>query len=228
MNRRQALKSVGTVGAALLLPQSRAAQPDFEITITPVTPRTIRISVLPLRDGKPAEIPLDGSLQPAHWGEPSARLRRDSRKQTIKSGSLLVSASPDPIEFAIATNKREPIQQLNFDGAALTFATANTPLFGLGEGGPQFDRRGSTDRMRSGQGGYQLRTHGGRVPIPWLIGIVPGGVNWAMFLHQPAGTFDFTGPSSRFQLAAAGDPLDLFFIASREPSEIMAEYARLT
>ena len=49
--------------------------------------------------------------------------------------------------------------------------------------------------MRSGQGGYQLRTHGGRVPVPWLIGT--GG--WAMFIHQPSGTFDLTGPDGRFK-----------------------------
>ena len=54
---------------------------------------------------------------------------------------------------------------------------------GLGEGGPQFDRRGSADRMRSSQGGYRLRTHGGRVPIPWLIGTS----GWAMFIHRPYG-----------------------------------------
>ena len=49
---------------------------------------------------------------------------------------------------------------------AFTFHLGDGPVLGLGEGGPQFDRRGSADRMRSGQGGYRLRTHGGRVPSP--------------------------------------------------------------
>ena len=56
--------------------------------------------------------------------------------------------------------------------------------------GKQFDRRGSIDTMVSGQGGYHLHTHGGRVPIPWLIGTAGGRCS----LHQPYGTFDFTGP----------------------------------
>ena len=43
------------------------------------------------------------------------------------------------------------------------------PLLGLGEGGPQFDRKGSIDEMRNGQEGYRLRTHGGRVPIQWMV-----------------------------------------------------------
>jgi alpha-glucosidase/alpha-D-xyloside xylohydrolase len=45
------------------------------------------------------------------------------------------------------------------------------------------------------QGGYQLRTHGGRVPVQWLIG--PAG--WALFVHQPYGVFDLTGARRRIQ-----------------------------
>ena len=78
--------------------------------------------------------------------------------------------------------------------------------------------------MVSGQGGYKLHTYGGRVPIPWIIGTD----GWAMYIHQPFGTFDFTGEQGKFQPKDATLPLDLFFIASREPATILAEYARLT
>jgi alpha-glucosidase (family GH31 glycosyl hydrolase) len=79
--------------------------------------------------------------------------------------------------------------------------------------------------MKSGQGGYKLRTHGGRVPIPWIVGTA----GWAMYIHQPFGTFDFTGPVCRFQPAPDQTlPLDLFFVASPDPATIMAEYARIT
>src|SRR5260370_21863686 len=90
----------------------------------------------------------------------------------------------------------------------LAFALGEGPVLGLGEGGPQFDRRGSVDRMRSGQGGYRLRTHGGRVPVPWLIGTA----GWAMFVHRPYGTFDLTGAEGRFSPAspATALPLDVF------------------
>ena len=47
--------------------------------------------------------------------------------------------------------------------------------------------------MRNGQGGYQLRTHGGRVPIQWLIGTA----GWALFIHQPFGTFDLKARPGR-------------------------------
>src|SRR5439155_6256051 len=53
---------------------------------------------------------------------------------------------------------------------------------------------------------------------------------WAMFFHQPYGSFDFSGPESKFQPADPGAPLplDIFIVASRDPATIMAEYARLT
>ena len=84
---------------------------------------------------------------------------------------------------------------------------------------------GSVDRMRSGQGGYRLRTHGGRRPIPWLIGTS----GWAMFVHQPTGSFDLSGPEGRFIPAGLESslPLDIFVVIDREPARIMAEYARL-
>lgn len=51
-----------------------------------------------------------------------------------------------------------------------------------------------------------------------------------MFIHQPYGAFDFTGAQSKFipESAETTLPLDIFFVASREPATIMAEYARLT
>ena len=78
--------------------------------------------------------------------------------------------------------------------------------------------------MISGQGGYKLATHGGRVPIPWIIGTS----GWAIFVHQPYGTFDFTGQRGKFHTDHPGGALDLFFVGSADPATIMAEYARLT
>jgi alpha-glucosidase (family GH31 glycosyl hydrolase) len=215
-------------GMALLLPEKQeAADLDFEVQIASVSDRTVRLTVLPIQDGKLTEVSSDGSLiQPSR--APLAKLRR-SAPRTVKAGMLHVTAVSDPLSFKIETAKGALVQQLKFDpgSGVLTFATGNSPLLGLGEGGPQFDRRGSTDRMRSGQGGYQLRTHGGRVPIPWIISAA-GKNSWAMFVHHPSGTFDFTGPESRFQSATPGQPLDIFFVAPSEPAALMAEYARIT
>ena len=81
----------------------------------------------------------------------------------------------------------------------MSFLLPKGPLLGLGEGGVQFDKKGSTDQMRNGQvtsqaDGYRLAIHGTRAPIQWLVGTD----GWAMFIHQPYGAFDFTGTEGKF------------------------------
>src|SRR5262249_38674012 len=146
----------------------------------------------------PAAIRDDGILAPTAWKTPATRLRGALRARTEKAGDLKLQVTPAPLAFTISSARGERIQELRIDSAtgAGSFDIGSVPLLGLGEGGPQFDRRGANDRMRSGQGGYQLATHGGRVPIAWVIGT--GG--WAIFFHQPYGAFDLTGPEGKFQV----------------------------
>ena len=232
-NRRSLLKHLAATSAAFTLPRGANAlnmllqEPadDREIQITSVSEHTVRLSVLPVRNNKAAAIPFDGSLVQTTWDEPMARLRGNSPPHELKAGALSIRFSASPITFTISTPKGGRVQQLALDpDGNVSFATGNSPLLGLGEGGPQFDRRGSTDPMVSGQGGYRLDTHGGRVPIPWIISTE----GWAMFIHQPFGTFDFRGPQSKFRPSRPGDALDIFLVHSMDPPVILAEYARLT
>ncbi len=239
-DRRQILKGAAATCAALLLPARteateqalRIAGQSVEIQIAPVSQHTARLTILPLTNslehGRAMTVGGDGSLVQTSWGAAILKLRTSSAVRTVKTGNLIVKLSSDPVAFSIETLRGAVVQRLTVDRdtGAVSFITGDSPLLGLGEGGPQFDRRGSIDRMRSGQGGFQLRTHGGRVPIPWLIGTA----GWAMFIHQPFGTFDFSGTESKFQPAGpeAALPLDIFFVAANEPVTIMAEYARLT
>jgi alpha-glucosidase (family GH31 glycosyl hydrolase) len=223
-NRREFFAAGAALAASGAEPPIHIAGSDVEIQIAPVSPQTVRLTVFPLLHGRIPAVPTDGSLVQTSWGAPLAKIRT-ARPRILQHGSMRIEFTPDPLGFTI---RGEAIQRLRIDAetGAVSFPTGGSPLLGLGEGGPQFDRRGSKDRMHSGQGGYQLRTHGGRVPIPWLIGTA----GWAMFFHQPFGTFDFTGEESRFlpTTPAGALPLDLFVVASPEPSVIMAEYARLT
>ncbi|HSU96214.1 MAG TPA: TIM-barrel domain-containing protein, partial [Gemmatimonadaceae bacterium] len=77
--------------------------------------------------------------------------------------------------------------------------------------------------MIIGQGGYHLSTNGTRAPIQWLVGTD----GWAMFVHQPHGSFDFSGTTGKFMPAQAL-PLDMYIVSSHEPRVIMREYARIT
>jgi len=232
LNRRDLLK---TASAAALIPNLKAAADEFAIEVSTVSPKTVRITFHPIKDGQPVPVPDDGSLVRQSWGQPIAKLGPKSAARTIKSGDLRLQFKPDPLTFAV-----EGVQQLKIDPAtgALTFLTGDAPLLGFGEGGPQFDRRGDNDPMRSGQGGYRLGTNGGRVPIPWLIGTS----GWAIFIHQPAGAWDLSGPEAKFTRAVPVAPrgstappppaepaaLDIFLSVAKEPATLIREYTRIT
>ncbi len=228
-NRRDVLKGLLAASSAMFVPRETKAgaqlpEPPLEIQITPVSAYTFRLSILPVNNGSVADIPIDGSLVKKSWGSPIAKLRAEPT-HSISAGNLRLKISFQPVSVEVGNLQGDVIQHLAWDKKAgiFSFLNGSSPLFGLGEGGPQFDRRGSTDSMRSGQGGYKLATHGGRVPIPWVIGTS----GWAIFFHQPYGTFDFTGQQGEFQSATPGAALDLFFVGSADPLTIMNEYARL-
>src|SRR5215469_4064575 len=231
-NRRDMLRGLTAISTAVLVPLSKAVamhqvDPQIEIQITPVSEHTLRLSLLPTASNPSKVIPVNGSLVKQSWGTP-VRVSREEAGRDISVGNFRARISSSAVSVTIADEHEKLIQQFDWDPdtGAVTFLTGTTPLLGLGEGGPQFDRRGSTDAMRSGQGGYKLATHGGRVPIPWIISTS----GWAIFFHQPFGTFDFTGPQSKFSPKSgdAGLPLDLFLVTSTEPATLMSEYAKLT
>jgi alpha-glucosidase/alpha-D-xyloside xylohydrolase len=192
----------------------------------------MRFTLLPIQKGATRQPADNGSLVQSAEGKRIASFRSvddlTGSKGSIKTGGFSALLSANPLAFTFNSKAGEAVQHIKIDEASgvVSFLTGDAPLLGLGEGGPQFDRRGSTDAMRSGQGGYKLGTHGGRVPIPWLIGTA----GWALFFNQPLGTFDFTGAESKFLPAATESalPLDFFIVISREPAIIMSEYARLT
>jgi alpha-glucosidase (family GH31 glycosyl hydrolase) len=234
-NRRDVLKGLAAASTAVILPPAKLQAADspgasaraIELQISSVSPPTIRVSLFPLEKGAIGKIPHDGSLVQESWGRPIAKLRSQPDRPIIV-GNCHVQISFDPLSITIADPRGEAIQKLALDetSGALCFQLGKSPLYGLGEGGPQFDRRGSVDSTRNGQGGYKLATHGARVPIPWLIGTA----GWAIFIHQPHGAFDLSGAEGKFQPAggAAILPFDMFFVSSRNPETILSEYARVT
>lgn len=190
----------------------RVAGQEVEVEMSAVSPHTVRLSLLPVRDGKAAAVVGDGTLVRENWGSPS---------HSVKIGNETVHFTPDPLAFVVG----KVTIRIDKESGAVSFATGSAPILGMGEGGPQFNRRGNTDRMFSGSGGYNLRTFSSRVPVPWLISTA----GWAMYFHQPFGRFDLTGEEGKFlPNAGAALPLDIFVVLSFDPATIMAEYSRLT
>ena len=235
-NRREILKGVAAASAAMAVHPANAYRSDddveapvqpIEVQLASLSPHTFRLSLLPVKNGSAGAIPMDGSLVQNSRGVPAATLSSTASTK-IPVGHFSLDISFQPITIAVIDSRGNIIQRFRFDEGTgvLAFLNGSTPLLGMGEGGPQFDRRGSVDPMRSGQSGYKLATHGGRVPLPWIIGTS----GWAIYFHQPFGTFDLRGEVGKFQPLSreAALPLDLFFIGSSEPAVIMSEYARLT
>ena len=241
VTRRQALKDLGVAGAGLAFSGGAirgqgagimVAGKPVEIAVSSVSPSTVRITVRPVVDGTPASVAVTGALERESFGATLASARAPAPLTRVRAGDLTVRFTDAPPTLIVETAKGEVVQRfvLEADAPGMSFLLPKGPLLGLGEGGVQFDRKGSTDQMRNGQrdskeDGYLLATHGTRAPIQWLVGTD----GWAVFIHQPYGTFDFKGTDGRFTPPAASSlPLDLFVVASRDPIVIMREYARIT
>jgi len=234
MTRRAALKHI-TAGAGMALSGGiirgqaggiMVGGKPVEIAVSSLSPATVRITLLPLEAGAPTPVPVDGGLAQPDAAQRVAAGRVAETFKPVRAGDLSVRFTAQPPTLHVETTAGVPVQRLVFDPQApdMTFLLPKGPLLGLGQGGPQFDRKGQTDRMRNGQGGYQLQTHGARAPIQWLVGTD----GWGMFIHHPHGAFDFTGADGKFTPTAAGAPFDIFVVSSRDPLVIMREYARIT
>jgi len=228
--RRNALKLLGGAIAATYLdfPSILLAEDQVEIagrkaqiSASPISAHTVRVRIADIDSG-PRNVGEDGAVL-------EAQLRQlATHKSLPRPSAPRVSIERNPLTIQISDAGGRAVQQLRVqeDTGSITFQLNEGPVLGMGEGGPQFDRRGNVDPMRSGQGGYHLRTHGGRVPIQWLIGTS----GWAMFVHQPLGTFDLSGSEGRFTAndSAKRLPIDIFVVTAKEPAQVMAEYARIT
>jgi len=231
MTRRDILRGLALAGADSLsraqTSEIRIAGQPVEITLTPVSPYNARITVLAIQNGRAQPIPSDGALVTDDWGEPAARIRTVTGSRTVRCGGLTVTLQADPTIIRVFRGSHLA-QELSFDtdDDAISFLLGDAPVFGLGQGGPQFDRRGNMDRMVSGQGGYKLGTHGAKVPIQFVIGTS----GWAMFVHFPQGAFDLTGTAGRLlpENPESALPFEIFVIAEANPSAVMREYAAVT
>ena len=241
--RRDVIKQLGIAGAGLALSPTiiRGQGADLmvggtpvEIAVSSVSSNTVRVTVQPIASGQPAVVSDDGVLVQAEWGKSLARSRTLAPLANVKAGSLVVKVTAEPLAIKIENDDMRTVQEFKFDAAApgFSFMLPRGPLLGLGEGGSQYDRKGATDRMPSGQisyqantpRGYRLAVHGARVPIQWMVGTD----GWGLYIHQPLGAFDFTGDVGKFTPPAGPNAIDLFVVSSKDPAVIMREYARIT
>src|SRR5574341_593104 len=149
LSRREALKELGVLALGsptILRGQERPIQVvgrPVEIVVASLSPTTIRITVLPVESGRAAAVPGDGALVREELGREMTRGRSSQGVQTIKAGGVAVRFTTDPPMFHVETSTGEAVQRLTLDAEApgLRFLLGRGPVLGLGQGGPQFDRK---------------------------------------------------------------------------------------
>jgi len=229
ITRRSVLRGLGvSLGGALIDQQAaavgiRVGARSSELLLATPAPDILRIVFRPTGALETTD---DGALERTVGAPPGPPIPLTGAAESVRCGQFSVKIANDPIVLQVSNSAGRLVQRLHFasDGS-FGFDLGTGPLFGLGQGGPQFDRRGSFDQMDSGQRDHDLAIHGARVPIPWLIGTKG---NWALFIHSPRGAFDLSGAEGRFLPDGAQAPMDVFLVNGDSPAAFMRAFARIS
>lgn len=192
----------------------------LNLSLTAMTANTLRIGIAPVTSETPAqELGVKESVWPSPLDGPGP-----VRTHTLRWGKYTVSIRDNPLRIAVLDGETER-QEIRFDTDSTNIHfKLDGPIFGLGEGGHPFDRRGTEEVMLNGQANQDLRTFGARLPIPWVIS--PAG--WGIFVGQPQGRFEFTQQEGVFRGVEATSTRNIFLLLGDGPAEVLNEYAKLT
>lgn len=215
--------------------QIELAGRSAELSITPTSDHTLRITLNPVGSETIAVPVTDGRvLVKDDWGDPILQLTDISNARTITHQNLEITVHPSPLSVEVRTTDGEPVQHLVFDEetGSVDFEIGDGPVFGLGNGGQYFDRRGKYYSMRRGHRRGEYLVFGARTPIPFLIGTN----GWSMFFHRPYnGRFDLRESPGRFipreeidNQKEAPLPLDVFVTHVNKSERALSEYANIT
>ncbi|HYK34985.1 TIM-barrel domain-containing protein [Alloacidobacterium sp.] len=239
-SRREVLRGMSAGAARLLLRERFACMPFLsavfadrtvagdavlELSLTALSENTLRITVAAV-DVDLAQTFTDDSLMPRAWPPPLVHKELKPGEASVAWGKYSIQASTDPFHLAVKDAGGRPRQELSLDTRTgkVSFSYGDGPVFGLGEGVHPLNRRGTTDAMRNGQHGEELRVYGARAPFPLLI----GASGWGLFFHEPWGSFDLTGEAGIFTPGESARGHDIFLMLGDTPAQLMREWAELT
>ncbi|HKW28383.1 MAG TPA: TIM-barrel domain-containing protein, partial [Verrucomicrobiae bacterium] len=200
-----------------------------ELTASQVSDTTVQLQLTPLDgQGRPVMETVSPILVPFTATE-KLRVRELNGTKEFQVGQLRVTVESPPFTVSVRRADGTLVQKLAFgsdaDTSLITFQTA-APVLGLGEGGPQFDRRGHFYPMQNGESTPLLATDGARILVPFLIGTE----GWVLFVPEPSGEFDLRGKRGAVLPRAGAVPgrADVFVTDARQPENAMREIIRLT
>jgi alpha-glucosidase (family GH31 glycosyl hydrolase) len=196
-----------------------------ELVISEVSDRMARIKLLPIDDSARLNTTNRSTILVSFPTAERFRARELSDEKEIRAGKLRLRVKAAPLTISILQANGKRIQELVFaeDSNTLKFRT-DAPVLGLGEGANQFDRRGAFYPMLNGQRAPFLATHGGTIPVPFLLGTD----GWALFVHRPWGQFDLRDGGKFLATNDSSGAVELFVIGMDEPADALTEYLRLT
>ncbi len=197
-----------------------AAPGALDLTLTAMTANTLRIGIAPALAFAPEQ---ELGVTDSVWPAPIERLT-PARPQSLTWGKYAIQVGLDPLRIAVL-EKGKTRQEIRIDTDSTNIHfSLDGPIFGLGEGGHPFDRRGSLEGVINGQDAPDFRTFGARVQIPWVLS--PTG--WGIFIGQPLGAFEFTQQEGIFRGVEATSTRNVFLLLGDGPAGVLNEYARLT
>ncbi|HWR37587.1 MAG TPA: TIM-barrel domain-containing protein [Clostridia bacterium] len=160
---------------------------------------SIRVTLKPvgLRD-----LPANPSVADRAYPAAPISLRQITSPVKRKVGNLNVEVRPNPLTLIVTNATGVLVQEIVFDADGnLSFKTGNSPILGMGEGGPrpergkswrdqkvQFDRRGALDMMEPR---WQSDMYGSRNPVATLFGTE----GWGIFVAAPWVRVDLRSPN---------------------------------
>ncbi|HTV13706.1 MAG TPA: TIM-barrel domain-containing protein [Acidobacteriaceae bacterium] len=195
---------------------------QLDLALSALAPSILRIAIAPVYAWA-SEEELGVVTQP---GAALLLHKPDPTTADLPWGKYRIAVEEKPLRVTVSLANGNVCQRIQFepDSTAVRFEIGDAPLFGLGEGLPSYDLRGVRDGMRNGEGTPHLDIDGARLPIPWLISA--GG--WGLFVGQPSGFFDLTGPTGVFQPVEAFSSRNVYLVLGDTPAEILRGYAELT
>jgi alpha-glucosidase/alpha-D-xyloside xylohydrolase len=153
------------------------------------------------------------------------RVKDGQKKSKTKVGKLYVTVSVNPLVVRVENPQGGLVQEIEFEtNGVISFLSSDAPVFGLGEGADQFDRRGFDYPLRNGQSDRTAEL-GARVYSPFLVSTK----GWSVFIGSPIGKIDLSRERGVFtpQRGASGGS-DVIVIDAREPADALQEFIRLT
>lgn len=211
------------------------------LTLARVTDRTVEVTLAPLgANGIPLPTPESDVLvaYPREVIWEGDTLPSGETPISLSSGALVLELSGSPLALAVRKADGTLVQRFTWpeveasvssglrSPGAMHFGTP-APVFGFGEGGGQYDRRGHLHSLRDGNAAFRRATHGAYIAVPRLIGTE----GWQLFVHHPMSReneFDMRGGEEAIFRPGENvrqTPLRMLVTAWDNPTQIFTEYA---